>query len=209
VRKFISDKKNLYLLFKKTAQEKFLPKFGIYNKIDADTLTQQIKKEIASTFFIIKPSNEIKSHGICMIKSDSLAQTLSTILNRKIVNTKSGDQLNYWKNNKDKDLIVMEYVPSNEILYRNEWYDPTLRISFILYHTKNSTGVILQNCFWRLPPKHLYSKGSLTQQHITKPDSDKSLSGIYVDPKTIGLLNKVLPPVLKQLYEGVLHLGTC
>ena len=147
IRKFIADKKNLYLLFNKTLQQNFLPKFGVYNKTCSAAPAQQIKTEIASKFFIIKPSNEIKSHGICMIKSDALEQTLSTILKQKRVTPKFDKQLNYWKNNTDKDLIVMEYAPSDEILYHDQWYDPTLRISFILYHIKNRLGVILQNCF--------------------------------------------------------------
>lgn len=208
IRKFISNKKKLYLLFQDASLQKFLPKFGIYKKTDSSVLEKQIKDEISSKFLIIKPINEIKSHGITMIKSEELPQTLSKILKKKSIEQKSNHQLNYWKNNLDTDFIVMEYVPSDGISYCNQFYDPTLRISFILYHTQNQFGIILQNCFWRLPPQPLQSNSSLTEQHITTPDSNKKLSGIYVDQKTINLVNNILPPILKQLYETALSSGT-
>jgi len=206
-RNFVTNKEILYSLFNYATLEHFLPTFGVYSKKYSTTLIHQILREIASEYLIIKPLNAIKSDGIIMISRNNLDQTLKQILLHH-TNKQYIPSFDYWTNNHDNSFIVMEYAPSTTLTYKNKYFDPTLRISFILYHTDNKIIIYLLRCFWRIPPQDLASSSSLTEQHISTPRIvDESLSGIFVDLKDIIFINEALPPILAQLYASMLKLG--
>ena len=202
--KILEWKDATYKMFECAGLSAFIPRFRIYST----EYSPELIKDILTTFsgsdvLVIKPIFSSGGRGINFIEKGKLAAFLNLILNEKDkIPDAFSKELTFWKENDPKFFLVSDFVQSNVVYKNNNPYDPTMRVIFILRHSK---GKIYTTCVagcWMLPPKTLNDKcSSLERRHISTFVKN---SDVCVDEKTWTNVSGILYNVLPSLYHAIL-----
>lgn len=123
-------------------------------------LIESIKKTMQSDLYVIKPFREFLANGIIVASSEELDSVMQKIISKD----KLTGKYFYWQNNKDPSFIIEKYYKSDYTTFNNdEYYDPTMRIAFIL---NNSTYHCLGG-FWKLPKSPVEGSRDLNDTSIS------------------------------------------
>ncbi len=201
-----------------TALQEFRPKFGIYDRAYSPTLAETIKHDIPVPMYVLKPTYASQGHGVIMVSSNDLDDTLKFIFQAKghgnwklfkLSDNDYKDAYAYWhKPTHDTSFIVEEFVASKTVLIDKKPYDPTMRVFFSLSNSEGIIGITFLGAYWKKPTKSLMEEGSFRIKHISKipkhQPSEEIIKGLTVSCDDYKRVTEILHPVLEQLYKKML-----
>jgi len=146
------------------------PAWNLYPKNYSQELIEQIKTELGSDIFVIKPRRSTLGRGIIMVEKENLAKVIKKITkkDKALLKGTDDDAYKYWKKDKNESFIVEAYAPSETVHvphFDDKPFDPTMRVGVVLVHSEGKTDIHFVACYWKLPIKPLSEKASLTEQH--------------------------------------------
>jgi hypothetical protein len=199
--RFVGSKYETNILFKSSTHLlTYRPRFQICRKHEKTLPLEAIIKNIPAQYYVIKPVNSSMGKGIVMVEKNNLAHTLSIICRKnKDLPTTNEPTLEYWKHDKSSMFLVEEFVPSKPIYANDKWYDPTMRIAFIVSEDGNGTDMAFLDAYWKLPAKALTEEGTLTEKHkshIVKGGQSSCL----VSREDFAQVSKLLHPMLLAFF---------
>jgi len=197
-------------LFRGRLLKQYKPRWGKYPVEYDSTLAAKIMSDVAADMFVIKPTNSMRGRGIVLAS----AKNLDAILREMFVNTGAGKlsesecpvTFGYWKAPSSRStFMVEEFCPSKTITVRGRFYDPTMRLFFIVRQSKGCVYVTVLGGYWKIPEKPLNDKqATLTQRHITIAGFDDWLTGITIDKNDLYDVRKILKNILPEVYLNML-----
>ena len=200
-------KDEIHKIFDDEFLSQFRPRWGVYPAKYSATLSEQIKREIKSQFYIIKPLVGRQSRGIVLVNGKDLDSTLKTILKKPIKNyrnqKKKGSSFE-WKDYEFDKFIVEEFIESKQILKNGQPYDPTLRLGFIISQNNGEISVNVINAFWKFPPQSLNADCDPAAKHITKSLIGIKEPALNADAADLKKIREILNAMLPKLYEKYL-----
>jgi len=173
------------------------------------TLAQQIKEEIPSNFYVVKPTNAFLGYGVIVVENENLDRTLQIILEpqsdliEKFVNDKG---YTFWYKNNCSTFLIEKYYESDYLQFRTNDcfelnYDATMRIAFILKYDNGLITYHPMGGFWKLPCKALEEIGTLNEKRISSCSSPFYKE---VDLILLEKINKKLELAMLLFYETML-----
>ena len=222
---FINDKirqhiKNKYkedMLFSDQEITCFRPRAVLCKKEYDSNLTKSIINEINANWYVIKPLNSSRSNGVIVTAKEDLDGTLKRILPHKINNNsyrtssyrpKHTLTFGYWKGDKNNTFLIEEYAPSKTITVNNKLYDPTCRIVVLLRCINGEISLTFLDGFWKIPPKSLTEKGSLTDKHVSKyrDDFDQLCpDDLKISEEDWKQITTLFEKILTTMYKNILE----
>ncbi len=203
-------KDQIHKIFDDEFLSQFRPRWGVYPAKYSTKLVAQIKHEIKSKFYIIKPLVGRQSRGITLVDEKDLDSTLKTILKKPIKNyrnnKKKGSSFD-WKDYEYDKFIVEEFVESKHMLKNGQPHDPTLRLGFIISQNNGEISVNVINAFWKFPLKSLTDNCELTEKHVTRSLIGIKEPALNTDAKDLKKIREILNTMLPKLYEKYLISG--
>ena len=209
------DKYKMNLLFDRHDElKKYKADWKLYLKKYDSLLSQKIKKDMPSEFYVIKPRGEFLSNGVIVVANNNLDNVLKMILEPLPSLEKHPDKkYAYWWQNKDDSFLIEKYYKSdylcyalpldNKTSYEAEYhYDTTMRIAFILQYNEGKMTYHSLGGFCKLPCKALEEEGTLNETKISccKPPFYKAF-----DDALLQEINVHMEKAMLLLYEVMLH----
>ncbi|MCE5294922.1 MAG: hypothetical protein LLF94_09975 [Chlamydiales bacterium] len=140
------------------------PEWGLYPKEYSESLASQIKQEIPSEIYVIKPRGAFLGKGVVITSKDDLDKTLAYILMPSEKRAKDPDQsFSYWEIDESDSFIVEKYYQSSLQVYEDKTYDPTMRAAFVFIYNKGKIEVRFLGSYWILPEFAIDDEGTLNQ----------------------------------------------
>jgi hypothetical protein len=186
----------------------------LYPKKYDPCLSDRIREEIPSEFYVIKPRKEALANGLIVVASQDLDHVLHMILEHSASLENHSDQkYAYWANNKDDTFLIEKYYPSDHLRFslpldgkitsETEYrYDATMRLAFILQYDRGKMTYHGLGGFWKLPSKALEEEGTLNEKMISccKPPFYRP-----IEPQLFEEVNLHLERAMLLLYEKMLN----
>lgn len=199
-------KDKIHEVFNDDFLSQFRPTWGVYPAKYSENLSKQIKKEIKSPFYVIKPLVGRQSRGVILVDEKNLDSTLKKIF-KKIPAYKKSKKINSrfdWGNYEYDKFIVEEFIESKQIFKNEKPYDPTLRLGFIIILNNGEMSINVINAFWKFPPKSLTDDCDLTEKHITKSLIGIKEPALNADAQDLIQVRNILNSMLPKLYEKLM-----
>lgn len=189
------------------------PQWKQYRKKYTPTLAQKILRDIKSNVVVIKPINSRQAQGIIMVEAANLDITLQALFSSPSAETTNiPDQRDaaafaYWKTDKNKVFMVESCESSKLINIRGDWYNPTMRLVFILRHEAGQINTNIIGGYWKIPPKPVSDQtASLTEKFKTIPMHHvvSGYTGLKIDEIDFIQAKAIMYNVLPEIYERML-----
>lgn len=206
-------KDKIHEIFNDNFLSQFRPSWGVYPAKYSVKLIEQIKQEIGSNLYIIKPIVGRQAQGVMLVDEKNLDSTLKTILKTnnsnkfKNKNNKKKSHSFDWQDYEYDKFIVEEFVESKQVLKDNKPYDPTLRLGLILSQNNGKISVNVITAFWKFPPKSLKDRCDLQEKHVTKPMVGTHDPAQNVDAADMAKIRAILNSMLPELYIKILNIS--
>jgi hypothetical protein len=199
-------KDKIHEVFNDDFLKQFRPAWGIYPTQYSETLLKQIKNEIKSPLYIIKPLVGRQSRGIILVDEKNLDLTLKTIFKKtpRHKNKKKKMAKFDWETYEYDKFIIEEFITSKQIIKNGKPYDPTLRLGFIIIQNNGKISINVINAFWKFPPKSLTDNCELTEKHVTKSLIGIKEPALNADTQDLKQIRTILNNMLPKLYEKLL-----
>lgn len=194
---FVGNKYLTHSLFQNdTELMNYRPNCLVCTKRLSTKKTNQILHELSSDYCVIKPINASMGRGIVIVERDDLLKALGRIFQQE-TNSESADEssYNYWEKDRNEIFLIEEYAQSKKVYMDGKWYDPTMRVAFIVVVENGKIQIKFLDAYWKLPEKDLDAQGSFTERHKSHV-AKKGKSSCVV---AVGDFKKV-----KTILEGVL-----
>ncbi len=207
-------KDKIHEIFNDKFLSQFRPRWGVYPAKYSEKLVEQIKHEIGSKFYIIKPTVGRQARGVMLVDEKNLDTTLKNIFKNnksnkfKNKNNKKKSTSFDWQDYEYDNFIVEEFVESKNVFKDNKPYDPTLRLGLILSQNKDKISVNVITAFWKFPPKSLNDRCDLQEKHVTKPMVGAHDPALNVDASDLTKIREILNTMLPELYVKILNTST-
>lgn len=204
-------KDKIHEIFNDKFLSQFRPRWGVYPAKYSEKLVEQIKHEIGSKFYIIKPTVGRQARGVMLVDEKNLDTTLKNIFKNnksnkfKNKNNKKKSTSFDWQDYEYDNFIVEEFVESKNVFKDNKPYDPTLRLGLILSQNKDKISVNVITAFWKFPPKSLNDRCDLQEKHVTKPMVGAHDPALNVDASDLTKIREILNTMLPELYVKILN----
>lgn len=186
----------------------FRPRWGVYSTKYSEKLVDQIKNEIKSDLYIIKPIVGRQARGVMLVEEKNLNSTLKNILEKinpnNLKNTKEKSHTFNWQDYEYDKFIVEEFIESKHISKDSKPYDPTLRLGFIISQNNGEISVNIITAFWKFPPNSLSDRGTPQAKHVTKPMVGAHDPALNVDANDMHKIRLILNSMLPKLYEKMI-----
>lgn len=201
-------------LFQTPELQAYKPRCGLYKRQYTKDLAQRIENEIKSDMFVIKPVFAVQGHGIIVVDQQNLDKTLRYMCgDPSSLNILSGEYescshtYSYWKQNKDDSFIVEQYCPSKPMFIHDKFYDPTVRVYFVLRHDQSKIYVNILAGYAKIPPKSLSDNCSLSEKHKTTPyyKSLVQLSALTLPEDVFNDIKREMKAMLPKIYLKMLE----
>ena len=206
-------KDKIHEIFNDNFLSQFRPLWGVYPARYSSNLVEQIKHEIGSNLYIIKPIVGRQARGVMLVDEKNLDSILKSILkinksNKfKNKNNKKKSHSFDWQNYEYDNFIIEEFVESKQVFKDNKPYDPTLRLGLILSQDKGKISVNVITAFWKFPPKSLNDRCDLQEKHVTKPMVGAHDPAQNVDAADMTKIRAILNGMLPELYVKILNIS--
>lgn len=192
-------------LFNNPELSQYKPRWALYPRQYTPDLAQRIIEDIKSDTVVIKPTNSSQSKGVLVVKKEKLDEVLKKILPPPLRTV--GD--NHWSKTKNKLFLVEEFCQSKNVTFYGKQYDPTMRMFFILRSDKGRIYATVLGGYWKIPPKSLSEKGTMTQKHKTYAYMGSAYTALPISTSDThnarALLKKMLPHVYLKMLEDAQH----
>ncbi|MFA6991398.1 MAG: hypothetical protein WC192_05120 [Candidatus Babeliales bacterium] len=206
-------KDKIHEIFNDNFLSQFRPRWGVYPARYSSNLVEQIKHEIRSKLYIIKPIVGRQARGVMLVDEKNLDSILKSILKSnksnkfKNKNNKKKSHSFDWQDYEYDNFIVEEFVESKQVFKDNQPYDPTLRLGLILSQDKGKISVNVITAFWKFPPKSLKDRCDLQEKHVTKPMVGAHDPAQNVDAADMTKIRAILNGMLPELYVKILNIS--
>lgn len=203
-------KDKIHEVFNDDFLSNFRPRWGVYPAKYSEKLVEQIKREIGSQLYIIKPIVGRQARGVMLVDEKDLDSTLKNILKKtksnkfKAKNNKKKSRSFDWQDYEYDTFIVEEFVESKQVLKDNKPYDPTLRLGIILIQEKAKINVNVITAFWKFPPNSLNDRCTIQEKHVTKPMVGAHDPAMNVDAIDMKKIREILNAMLPELYIKII-----
>ncbi len=202
--RFVGNKRLTHLLFDGDSDlMQYRPRCKICSKNKCVSQAMAIFKDMPSEKYVIKPINSSMGRGIAIVEKDFLKDALFCVASKKSeLPVLKDSALDYWQLDKNDSFLVEEFVASMPVYVNDKWYDPTMRVAFIVTTESGATRVTFLDAYWKLPAKAISEDGTLTEvhkSHIVK--GGKSSCVVSLDDYTCvtRILDGVLPKVFNKM----------
>lgn len=168
------------------------PRWRVLLKRNAVRQVPNILREIPSDRYVLKPIDLTLGLGVVVVRSENLKSAFERLF-----------QNGGWKADTHPIFILETYEPSVPLPVGDKVYDPTLRMAFILWRSRGTTGIQFLDGYWKLPVHSLGWEG-LQGKTISKVGLRKNASApVAPEVKTavMAQLGEVLPPFFERLVD--------
>lgn len=189
------------------------PRWRQYKKQYSSHLAQTILADIQSNVVVIKPVNSLRAQGIIMVEAANLDKTLKALFapdideQNRIPDQRDAAAYTYWKSDRNKVFMVESCESSKPIHVRGDWYNPTMRVVFVLRHEAGQIYTTILGGYWKIPPKPLTDEtASLTEKYKTTPMHHvvEGYTGLKIDEKDFIQVKSIMYNALPKIYEQML-----
>ncbi|MBX9831348.1 ankyrin repeat domain-containing protein [Candidatus Babeliales bacterium] len=203
---YVNNKYTTSLLFNDDRLKAYKPRWKAYPKIYTKDLAQTIINDLKTNTVVLKPLSAANGWGVLIVDKHDLDTTLRMILkNTASVATNPDKSYNYWAQDRNRDFLVEEYVPSKTITVRGKEYDATMRVVFLLSYHDGKIYTTFLGHYWKLPLHALDADVDLTKKHKSKIGSNDQIpSSAKVAPEDCEQVKKVLQEFLPKIYLKML-----
>jgi hypothetical protein len=181
----------------------FRPRCMVCKKVYDKRLIERIKMDMPSKIYVIKPINASEGRGVIIVTEKELAKTLRLILLKSDQLTNYDANYQYWLRDANETLLIETFAVSKTIVVDEKPFDPTMRVTFILWNDGGQPHVIFLDAYWKLPQKSLNEAGTLTEQHKSHVSS-REYSSVELDKQDFKQVTAMLEPLLLRIYENML-----
>jgi hypothetical protein len=202
---FVGNKYFTHLLFCDDEYlMKFRPRCAVCLKWSLMAKIRQIIRKLACDYCVIKPIDASMGRGIVIVESKKLEETLKNFFKKNdTASDKQASEVAYWQHDKNDTFLIEEFVPSKYICVDGKWYDPTMRVAFMVVVDNGNMKIDFLDAYWKLPSKALTEEGALTEvhkSHVMK--GGKSSCAVDRDDfkRVSAILNDVLLKLFKKMY---------
>lgn len=184
----------------------FKPEWNLYLKKDLVNLAQKIQEDIKSEYYVIKPRSAFCGNGVIIVSKEDLDATLKYIFSGDAsLDDDPDNAYNYWYGDSLDSFIVEKFYPSDALEVQSlggNFYDPTMRVAFILIYNNQNIELRFLGDYWRLPRKSLDETGSLNELHkcCANPDLFARVSD-EIRQEVTKQLSEALPLLYQQMLE--------
>ncbi|QQR49292.1 ankyrin repeat domain-containing protein [bacterium] len=203
---YVNNKYTTNLLFNDDRLKDYKPRWQTYKKIYTKNLAQTIIDDLKTDIIVLKPLSAANGWGVLIVHKNDLDSTLKIILkNPSAIAANPDKSYNYWAQDRNRDFLAEEYVPSKTITIQGKEYDATMRMVFLLSYHDDKIYTTFLGHYWKLPAYSINEDVELTKKHKSKIGSNSlapsSAKVSMTDcEKVKGILKEVLPKVyLKML----------
>jgi hypothetical protein len=198
------DKYKMSCLFKQNPQISYIkPEWDLYSKEYSPTLAEQIMADIPSEAYVIKPRGAFLGHGVIIVSADDLDATLKYILTDKSGRETNEDQsYSHWATDTFSSFIIEKYYPSDLLQVDEKWYEPSMRVSFILTYDNHKISIEFVGANWMLPYKAIDEEASLNER---KKAYCKPPYFVRPSPEVVESVQQELREALPLLFKEMLN----
>jgi hypothetical protein len=199
---YSGDKLKCNNLFKDDSIRGYKPKWRLYNKSYHSGLAAQIVEDLRTDLVVIKPRHAAKGYGVIICSAEHLDKTLEYILTESDFLEEDPDpSYRYCLYDKSGSFIVEAYVPSDPTSVahlEDRFFDPTMRVVYVIAHTDGATYLHFLGSYWKLPSASLDEEGSLNDLH-------KSCGQIPFFAEVDPILNEAVQEQVRDCYYKLYH----
>ncbi len=183
----------------------YRPHCRVCNKRNCSAQINDIFRFMPAARYVIKPIASSMGRGIVIVENDLLQEALTCVVGKKKeLPILQDSEIDYWQADKEETFLVEEFVESLPVHVNNKWYDPTMRVAFIVIVEDNLPLVTFLDAYWKLPAKAISEGGTITETHKSHIVNDGQSSCLVDrdDYKLVTMiLGAVLPKVFKKMYS--------
>lgn len=195
------------LLMSDERLKKIRPMWNCYLKHYDKELVGQIKRDIPTDIFVIKPLRSTRGKGVLIVSKEELGPTLEYILteNKEILKKNPDASFSHWARDTCDGFIIEEFAESDPVVMKelnNQAYDATMRVVFALIYHKKKIGIAFFGGYWKLPQKSLFELGTLTEKHRSYGHENNFSS---VKPEIMQQVEEELKESMMILYHLMLE----
>ena len=181
------------------------PKWGLYKKEYSKDLASKIISDLKCNAFVIKPRGAFLGNGVILVEKDQLDSVLEYIINSSQSAKDHPDPaFNYWSKDRFNSFIVEEFATSDLVMAPHlgtKIYQPTMRVAFVLVHTKGAFNVHFLGAYWKTPTFSVFEEASFMQKN---KDICEPPFYLAVDPETWADVKNKLQIALPILHKEML-----
>lgn len=178
----------------------YRPKCCVCPKRLSTRKIKQILHELASDYCVIKPINASMGRGIVIVERENLLKAVKGVFQQDTeIESEDESSYAYWKKDKNEIFLIEEYVPSKQVCVDDKWYDPTMRVAFIVVVDNGKMQINFLDAYWKLPGKALDANGSFTELHKSHV-AKQGKGSCAVTPDDFKLVTTQLEGVLLKLF---------
>lgn len=184
-------------------------------------LARTIQQEMKSEFYVLKIAESKRSDGVWLAHKTELNEVLAFLLEqdpkksallffaylkRKEIPQENAffnlSLLTNWHSSLDPQCLIEAYVPSKKIIHKQKYFDPTLRVSFLIIRDNNRLTFKPVGAYWQLPKEALghpdFRLSRITALNLSQEDclpvDESDLTTVYQQ------LSACLPQVFQDLF---------
>jgi hypothetical protein len=172
---YVNSKINTVELLSDPEFSKYCPKSKIFKRIStrnvsdyAQRAANEIIEEFQSDYYVIKPANGTMGKGVFIVAKDDLKYILKHTLKlydkKKEQNQNVDARFKSWVDDKSRLCLIQEFVGSKIIQVNEKFYEPTMRLIFILCYDDHSPKIEILGGYWKIPNISLDQDGDLTKK---------------------------------------------
>jgi hypothetical protein len=209
------DKSKMNALFDQSEElGGYKAEWRLYPKKYDSLLSERIREELPSEFYVIKPRSETLGNGVIVVASSDLDRVLKLILDPLPgLQGHPEKKYSYWFKNRNDTFLIEKYYESDylrlplplsgEVARETGYhYDATMRVAFILEYDCGETTYHRLGGFWKLPSKALEEEGTLNEKRIA---FCKAPFYRVVDLELLEKANAQMERAMLLLYEEMLN----
>lgn len=202
------DKYKMSQLFERNPELSAIkPEWKLYYKKNIECLAQNVREDIQSDYYVIKPRGAFLGNGVIIVAREELDSTFRSIFSKNSPLLNSSDKsYNYWRKDYFDSFIVEKFYASDSIIVQkleDKVYDPTIRVAFILIYNKKKIDFRILGSYGLLPCKSIDEEGSLNDCHkaYCKAPFFTELSDA-IREQVEKQLSKTIPLLYKEMLEN-------
>ncbi len=194
------------------------PHWRIYKKQYTETLASQILYDLGTQNVVIKPVNSGRSNGVMMVQKERLDSVLKKILikdplmtdqpleniNTSNIRPKNPKTFGYWQRDRNDVFMVESLEESKPLFVCNKWYDPTMRIIFVLACDGKKMHTTILGGYWEIPIAGLSDDAKLTEKHCSIAMHEPGYVGLRIEKNDLLDIKKILNRFLPKIYKRML-----
>lgn len=215
--KYAANKHTLAKLLDTSELRQLKPQWNVYEKQYSSNLPRKILRDLKSKNVVIKPINSGRSNGVIMVAGGELKGVLQSLFenpevafagvfndNKLNIRPKNVKTHAYWRRDRNDVFLVESLEESKPLKVREKWYDPTMRVVFVLSCDGKNMHTTILGGYWEIPLGALSDACSLTDKHRSVAVHEAGYVGLRIEKKDWDGVKKILYRHLPKIYHRML-----